>query len=156
MNEDKARTIELGETAGEEHALKILAERDGISKLAATLKPRPYESYSTAFYELFKGGEETWMPYAMGHGLAAERGAHPYYYKAFDEVYARGARRCAEMAVRGYLDARAGVPRVPTAQSGTAMLEQKLACQKRRIALGDRANLVRAYELGYQLFGKAG
>lgn len=153
MNEEKARTIELGETAGEEHVLQLLSTR-GIEPLAATLQPRPYEGYSTAFYELWKGGPEAWQTFAMEKRLAVQKDAHPHYHLAFDQVFARGARRCAEMAVRGYLDARAGVPHAPTATSGTQMLKQKLAAQERRTALGARPNLIKAYELGYQLFGK--
>jgi hypothetical protein len=155
MDENKAKAIELGERAGEEHAMYVFAQ-GGIDALAATLRPRDYEGYAKAFYDLWKGGDEAWQQHAIESGLAAAKHAHPYYYKAFDEVFARGARRCAEMLVCGYLDARAGVP-IELPQGDTVPeMKRRIALLERRTRLGERPALLAAYETGHKLFTSKG
>ena len=151
--EHKLRTINLGEAAGEEFAASVFAD-GGIDALAKTLKPRPYEGYAQAFYELWEGGDEAWMQRAQERAIGVAKGAHPYYLKAFDEVFARGARRWAEMLVRGYLDARAGVPFDMPDGRTVQELEQRLTLMRRRHTLGPRPALIAAYETGHKLWAK--
>lgn len=152
MDEDKAKAIELGEAAGEAAAQELYASK-GIVGVAATLRPRPFEGYSKAFYELWGGGDEPWLARVQNLGLALKSGAPPYHIKAFDAVFCRGARRWCEMLVRGYLDARAGVPFAVSSDDGSkATLELKLDLLRRRTALGDRSALTEAYETGHKRF----
>lgn len=145
----KRTTMELGESAGEEHA-RALLKSHGIDALARTLKPSRHEPYAKAFYELWDGGQESWRSHARERNLASAKGAHPYYFKAFDWMFALGARRWAEMLVRGYLDARAGVPFSVPPGVTVPELKQQLALRERRVALGARR--VDAYDAGHQLF----
>lgn len=151
--EQKLSTIALGDAAGEEFAAALFREA-GIDALAATLKPRLYEAYATDFYQLWEGGEEAWMQRSQERGVANAKGAHPYYIKAFDEVFARGARRWAEMLVRGYLDARAGFPLDLPSGNTVQEAERRLALMRRRHTLGSRPALIAAYETGHKLFSK--
>jgi hypothetical protein len=107
---NKLRTIELGETAGEECVLRILGTQDGLQKLAGTLAPGEHEAWGKEFYAHFAGGAEPWDQYARENKLAQSSGAHEDWYRAFYAVFARGARRSAEAAVSGYLDAISGKP----------------------------------------------
>lgn len=151
MNEDKAEAIEIGERAGEQYAMSVY-ETDGIEALAATLRPGEHEGYAKAFYELWKGGAEPWQDHAYDKELSVDAGVHRYYHRAHDEVFARGARRCAEMLVRGYLDARAGFPLELPKGDGVAEAKARLELLLRRTALGDRPALISAYETGHRLF----
>jgi hypothetical protein len=147
----KAEAIALGELSGEAYAASLYA-KEGINAIAATLRPREFEGYAKAFYELWQGGDEQWTELAMKLDLARAKGAHPHYQYEFDVVFARGARRWAEMLVRGYLDARAGVPfDGPTGESIAAM-EERIKLRRRRVQLGDRPPLIAAYEAGHQLY----
>jgi hypothetical protein len=151
-NPIKQDALRLGETAGEEHALALYA-KSGIDALAATLRPRDFEGYKEAFDELWDGGDEGWLEHALENRLAGQHGVHPHYYKAFDEVFARGARRCAEMLVRGYLDARAGVPiGAPIETNAVTALRGQIETLERRMRLGDRPHLLSAYDTGYRLY----
>ena len=151
-NPDKQEALRLGELAGEEHALALYA-KSGIDALAATLKPRDYEGYAQAFYELWEGGDESWLDHAVAERLAAQKKVHPHHYFAFDMVFARGARRCAEMLVRGYLDARAGVPEhAPLEANAVTALRGQIETLERRMRLGDRPHLLSAYDTGYRLY----
>lgn len=149
-NPDKQEAIRLGEQAGEEHVLALYAKQ-GIDALAATLKPRDFEGYAAAFYERWPGGDESWQEHARVNRLAVEAGADPYFYKAFDEVFARGARRCAEMLVRGYLDGVAGVPFAAPDGNSVEALKAQLALRQLRTRLGERDYLIVAYETGHRL-----
>lgn len=142
MDESKARAIELGEAAGEDAALGVY-RHSGIDALANTLQPSPHERYAEAFYALWKGGAEGWQKMAFGRQLATKAGVgmvviegypDPRNLRAFDQVFARGARRVAEMLVCGYLDGKAG-KRAPWAPT----------------RLGTRPKLIEAYETGYKL-----
>jgi hypothetical protein len=148
---EKIQAIQLGEAAGEEFALQVFAD-GGIDALAATLQPRPYESFSAAFYELWGGGPEKWNQIAKERRIAYAKGCPEDFYKAFREVFARGARRLAEMLVRGYLDARAGHPLKVEDDGSVKSIETRLAVQRRRTALGERKALLDAYETGHKLF----
>lgn len=134
MDEHKRRAIELGEAAGEEAALSAY-QAGGIATLANTLQPSRSEGWAAAFYELWEGGPESWQQLAFEQQLAQKASVHPYYVKAFDEVFARGARRTAEQLVVGFLDARAGKPATDAA-----------ACR-----LGARTRPAVAYRTGHDL-----
>lgn len=87
MTPEKAFAIEQGEGAGEAAAREMFV-RDGIAALAYTLTD----------------GAETWAKDAKEAKLAASAGVDEDYRYAFNETYARGARRTAEAIVCGERD----------------------------------------------------
>lgn len=150
-NPDKQEALRLGEEAGEEYALALYAKR-GLHALVSTLRPGPHAGYAQAFYELWEGGDETWLEHAMAERLAAQAKVHPHHYRAFDMRFAVGARRCAEMLVRGFLDARAGVSLTAPDGDSVEALRAQLEHRIRRTQLGGRQHPTNAYETGYRLY----
>jgi hypothetical protein len=87
MTPEKAFAIENGESAGEAAAREMFA-KGGVAALAATLED----------------GAETWAKDAKAAKLAASAGVDEDYRYAFNETYARGARRVADAIVSGERD----------------------------------------------------
>ena len=156
---DKQDAMQKGETAGEEYALEILKTR-GIKALADTLSPRPHENtdgFCDAFFELWEGsgeknGDEFWGDHVIGENLAAKAQVHPYPIRAFDFRFVKGARRCAEMVVRGFIEARAGVDFDAPQGETEEDLKKRLDWTVRRTRLGRRPALTAAYEAGFKLY----
>jgi len=86
-----------GESAGEAVA-KSLFEAKGMQAIAAQLD------------------KETWEEDAFKADLPRKDDTHPYHFRAYCEVFARGARRWAEMCFQGFRDAQTKTPRSQAAK----------------------------------------
>lgn len=151
MHEQKMGAIEAGVAAGEEAAKRVF-RNDGIAGVAVTVSPSIAgvggAGYAAQFAELWKwNGEDNWQNLSLSHGLA--KGVHPYHMRAYDEGYAKGAKRVCEMAVFGYLDAKNGVPFEAPEGDTLELLRKRVELRERRCKLGERPALVWAYEAGY-------
>jgi hypothetical protein len=132
MNEAKAKAIEEGEAAGEAYAGRIF-EKEGVAAMAKTLASETWEQ--DALTALFDEGHDVHDL----HVLTASERVHPYYLKAFCEVFARGARRYAEMVVRGAVDGRVGRP------------VDGFEAETRKRSLGNRPKLIAGYDAGHAI-----
>lgn len=130
MNDAKAKAIEEGEAAGEAFAKRCF-EEGGVEAMAKTLASETWEE--DALRALFDEGDEVHTHFVL---TASDR-VHPYYLKAFCEVFARGARRYAEMVVRGCVDARQGRPC------------EGFEADVRKRSLGKRPALIAGYDAGH-------
>jgi hypothetical protein len=149
--EEKLAAMQAGELAGEDAAKRVF-RNDGVRGVAVTISPSAVglggPDYGAQFEALWKwNGEDNWQGLSLSGG--PPKGVHPYCLRAYDESFAKGARRFCEMAVFGYLDAKNGVPFSAEGDSVEALRKQ-LELRERRCRLGERDALVWAYEAGFK------
>lgn len=152
----KLAAIEAGELAGEEAAKRVL-RNGGIDAAARTLGHSSLGTVGPAHAKRFMerwgdGGEDNWQGLAMA---GPHKDVHPYHVRTYDEAFARGARRLCEMAVRGFLDAELGLEAEGPKGDAIADMEKRLEVQRRKAAMGERANLIWAYDAGHAAYRKA-
>lgn len=126
INPQKKQAMEAGYAAGEAYALKLFAT-GGVAVMAATLEPEAESWEQDALNAFYSEDDDV-------HGEQIHtQSIHPYYFRAYCQMFANAARRLAEMFVCGARDAEAGKPVV------------ELATQR----LGKRQSLVDAYKAGH-------
>jgi hypothetical protein len=150
LREAKLAAIVAGELAGEEAAKRVL-RNGGIDAAARTLGHSGLGTVGPATAARFlarwgDGGEDNWQGLAMA---GPHNGVHPYHVRAYDEAFARGARRLCEIAVRGFLDAEAGLAVAWPKGDTIADMERSIEIRRRKAAMGERTNLIWAYEMGH-------
>lgn len=149
--DDKMAAIIAGEAAGEEAARRVF-RNDGVDGIAKTLAPSSVGVYAERFAATWPAGEDNWQGLAFS---SPHNDVHPYHVRAYDEAFARGARRFCEMAMRGYLDARDGLPANGPDGESLADMEKRMEIRRRKCALGERDALIWAYEAGHAAYLKA-
>lgn len=150
--DDKVAAIAAGEAAGEAAAKRVF-RNDGVDGIAKTIGPSGAGTHAQRFSEIWKEpGEDNWQGLALA---SPHDGVHPYHVRAYDEAFARGARRVCEMLMRGYLDAKDDLPVQGPDGETMADMERKLEVRRRKSALGERPALIWAYEAGHAAYQKA-
>jgi hypothetical protein len=155
LREAKLAAIAAGELAGEDAAKRVF-RNSGIDAVAKTLGHSGLGAagpvHAKRFVERWgREGDDNWQNLAMS---GPHKDVHPYHVRAHDEAYARGARRFCEMVVRGYLDAELGLTAEGPKGTTIADMERAIEVRRRKSVLGERANLIWAYEAGHAAFRK--
>jgi len=156
QREAKLGAIAAGELAGEEAAKRVL-RNSGIDAVARTLGHSGIGTCGPALAKLFHErwgdqGDDNWQGLAMA---GPHKDVHPYHVRAYDEAFARGARRFCEQAVRGFLDAHLGLSAEGPNGGTIADMERALEVRRRKSAMGERPLLIWAYEAGHAAYRKS-
>lgn len=156
LREAKLAAIAAGELAGEDAAKRVF-RNGGIDAVARTLGHSGLgtvgPTHARRFLERWgSDGEDNWQGLALA---GVHKDVHPYHVRAYDEAFARGARRLCEMAVRGFLDAELGLEARGPNGDTIADMEKRLEVQRRRSVMGERENLLWAYDAGHAAYRKA-